>query len=321
MSFLSSIPHITTLIAPPLSAILMRISIWLPFQAAIGALSVTYLLILAMPESSKLETPKDNFSSQSATPVNPYEELEEDDQRRPLLSTSSPTEFIIEASQALPPSEEDEPQKNKSSTWYTEIHHLLHIPGLRFCFTVFFLAPVALTAKAFVYQHASESFGWEMSTTTWLRVSQAVGASLVTLFALPLLNTLLHRHGSRAQQLDLAVLRGSFLIAAIGFTILWQAKASWMLVLALFVCGLSEAIQPANQGLATSPITREYNARLFTTAAVLETVGKLAGGPVQSVLFSMGRREGHGSLGINFLMSAVVFVVLLALALVMRIKR
>ncbi|KAL8721707.1 MAG: hypothetical protein Q9225_001657 [Loekoesia sp. 1 TL-2023] len=259
-----------------------------------------------MPESSKLEPPDNDHHHNSPAGAHVAED------QRPLLS--SDPNFI--------PSIRS-PSPHKSSTWYTEILHLLRIPGLRFCFIVFFTTPLALIAKAFVYQHASESFGWEMSTTTWLRVSQAVGASLVTLLALPLLNTLLllHKRGLQAQQLDLAVLRGSLLIAAVGFAVLWQARVSWMLLLALFVCGLSEAIQPATQGLATSLITREYNARLFTTVAVLETVGKLAGGPIQSVLFSIGRREGHGSLGINFLASSVVFGLLLVLALVVRVKR
>ncbi len=94
-----------------------------------------------------------------------------------------------------------------------------------------------------------------------------------------------------------------------------------MLVLALFICGLSEAIQPANQGLATSFVARELNARLFTTVAVVETVGKLAGGPAQSALFSIGRREGRGSLGVNFLASAVIFLLLLLLAVLVRVRR
>ncbi len=304
MSFLSSIPHITTLITPPLSAILMRISIWLPFEAAIGALVLTYVLILLMPESSKLEPPDKHDNVTHPAPDILTEE------QRPLLF---PDPQSIPIAQPAP--------SQKPSTWYTEIFHLLRIPTLRFCFVVFFVAPIALVAKAFVYQHASESFGWEMSTTTWLRVSQAVGASLVTLFALPTLNALLHRRGLQAQRLDLGILRGSFLIAAAGFAVLWQARESWMLVLALFICGLSEAIQPANQGLATSLIGREYNARFFTTVAVLETVGKLAGGPLQSSLFSIGRREGHGSLGLNFLASSVIFGGLFVLALVVRLKK
>ena len=304
MYLLSSIPHVTTLIAPPISAVFMRISIWLPFGVAIGSLISSYALVFAMPESLTFHKPiTESIGSRPSTE-------DEDEDIRPLLASDS-NDFVQTQL-------EDQDTKQQ---WWTEIVDLLRSPGLCFCFTLFLIAPLALIAKAFVYQHASETFGWEISRTTWLRVSQAAGASIVTLFTLPLLNALLHRRGFRAQKLDLGVLRASLFIAAIGFGLLWQATESWMLVLALFVCGLSEGMQPANQGLATSLITREYNARLFTTVAVLETVGKLAGGPIQSVLFSIGRRENHGSLGINFLTSSAIFILLLFLAIVVRIKR
>ncbi|KAL8716010.1 MAG: hypothetical protein Q9220_000677 [cf. Caloplaca sp. 1 TL-2023] len=332
MSFLSSIPHITTLIAPPLSALFMRLTIWLPFEVAIGSLILTYLLIFFMPESSKIVSPDDNdddddddttgldttISSPPPTPKN--------HQARPLLSTTSSSDLI-------PPSS-TKPSLS-STSWSTEIAHLLSLPTLRFTFLISFVAPIAFLAKAFVYQHASESFHWPFRTTTWLRVSQAIGASLVTLIALPLLNHSLlksrHRHHGHnssdadrsiisSQALDLLILRLSLLIGAIGFLLLYLATQNWLLVLALFVCGLSEAIQPATQGLATSVISREYNARLFTTVAVLETVGKLAGGPVQGYLFSLGRGEGRGSKGWNFAASSAIFGMLLVVAVVVRVR-
>lgn len=85
-----------------------------------------------------------------------------------------------------------------------------------------------------------------------------------------------------------------------------------MLVLGLFVCGLSEGLEPALQGLATSLISEKYYARMFTTFAVLETVAKLIGGPVMARLFSLGRNEGghKGSKGRNYLTSCLIFIVL-----------
>ncbi|KAL8950257.1 MAG: hypothetical protein Q9222_003701 [Ikaeria aurantiellina] len=298
----------------------MKISIWVPFEVAIGSLFLTYLLIFFMPESSKITISEDDSAGPDNTPSSPSP-TDEHHQTRPLLSTSS-SDLII-------------PQSTKASTstsWATEIAHLLTLPTLRFAFLIFLIAPIAFIAKAFVYQHASESFHWAFRTTTWLRVSQAVGASLVTLLALPMLNHFLLKNRHRkdnsgsdrnaisAQTLDLLVLRFSLLIGAIGFLLLYLATQNWLLVLALFVCGLSEAIQPATQGLATSVIGREYNARLFTTVAVLETVGKLAGGPVQGYLFSLGRGEGRGSKGWNFAASSAIFGGLFVVAVVVRVR-
>ncbi len=118
------------------------------------------------------------------------------------------------------------------------------------------------------------------------------------------MTTILIRRGYRAQKIDLNVIRVSLFIAAIGFGLLWQAKAGWMLLFALFIAGLSEGLEPALQGLATS-LDMGRHARMFTTVAVIETVGKLIGGPGMARLFAIGRGGGHGSMGICFLAASV----------------
>lgn len=76
------------------------------------------------------------------------------------------------------------------------------------------------------------------------------------------------------------------------------------------------------QGLATSLIDGVYNARLFTTLAVVETIAKLIGGALMARLFSIGRRQGgHGSSGINYLTSSVLFVLLEIVAWTFSVKK
>ncbi|KAI4164927.1 MAG: hypothetical protein LQ342_001560 [Letrouitia transgressa] len=263
---------------------------------------LTYLLAWVIPESLDFNGAND-INSDSPS-------FDDTDEERPLLwPVTQPSETPVNASPTKRP-------------WFVQVLDLLRSPGLRICLMLFFLTPFALLAKSFVYQYASESFDWPMSRTTWLRVSQAAGASLVTIIFLPLLNAFLHKRGVHAQTIDLNVIRASLFVAAVGFAMLWQANVSWLLILALFVCGLSEGLQPSNQGLATSFIKREYNARMFTTVAVLETVGKLVGGPLQSKLFSIGRDDRHDSFGINFLASSIVFALLLLIfVLFVRVKR
>ena len=77
-----------------------------------------------------------------------------------------------------------------------------------------------------------------------------------------------------------------------------------MLLFALFIAGLSEGLEPALQGLATA-LDMGRHARMFTTVAVIETVGKLIGGPGMARLFAIGRSGGHGSMGICFLAASV----------------
>lgn len=76
-----------------------------------------------------------------------------------------------------------------------------------------------------------------------------------------------------------------------------------MRVATLF-CGLGEGLSPGLQAVALSMITVSYNAALFTSFAVIDTLAKLVGGPFMALLFSIRDPDGH-SLGFCFLFSAV----------------
>lgn len=328
MYLLSSIPHTVTLIAPPFANVFMRISIWLSYQVACGLLLISYPIIWVMPESLKHNAPGKVFVASADESLLPAVDREpvHSEETEPLLQPHSQTE---NSSRSAP---------NSWRQILGEIIALFQVPTLPFVFLLFLVKPIALMSKAFTYQFASESFRWEMSQTTWLRVSEAAGSALVTLIFLPLSCAILIRRGFRSQKLDLGTIRGSLCVAVVGFGMLWQARASWMLavgkmdlgviaenqilmtVLGLFICGLSEGLEPGLQGLATSLIDSTYNARMFTTIAVIETVARLIGGPLMARLFSIGRSEGHGSKAINFLTSSIVFLVLEVVSWTAKVK-
>lgn len=218
MSFLSSIPHLVTLIAPPFANLFMRISIWLPYEVACGLLLVSYLIIWAMPETVKRQSSIKPLVVTAIQPVPPAVNGEPQRNEEPLLRSYDGNRHS------------DHTAQNSWMAIFREIVAFFRVPTLASVFLLFFLKPIALISKAFTYQFASESFGWEMSQTTWLRVSQAAGSAIVTLIFLPLLSALLIRRGFRARKIDLGAIRGSLCIAAVGFGMLWQARASWMLV-------------------------------------------------------------------------------------------
>lgn len=218
MYFLAGIPHVTTLLAPPLSGLLMLIRIWLPFAVAIVALTLGLLIITFMPESLK---------HHSASPKSPL--LGPADT---LTGSDSGGETTTPAEQ-LPRGIHDRlPAPNpENKEWWRDIIVLIQMPGLPFCYLLFFLKPLAMISKAFVYQYASYNFHWELSQTTWLRFSQAGGSSLATVVVLPLLSSVLNRRGLHAQMLDLNVIRVSLLVAVTGFVLLQLSYHSWMLLL------------------------------------------------------------------------------------------
>ena len=335
MSLLASIPHISKLVAPPIAGLLMNVADWIPFAMAIGFLMLGVPVIWMMQDSS-------SRGRREALPS-------DDAAESPLLSNHPGLGPSTMPADALSSSGNERPAALPAKrSVFRDLRHLLSTPTVPFCFALLLLRPFALISRAFIYQHASETFDWSMSRTTWLRVAQAAGSSTVTLILLPLLSTyLIHRyhrklsgandddltlpipepptnttHNHYSKTRDLNTIRASLFIATLGFFLLWRATANYQLILGLVICGLSEGLDPGLQALATTLVhNKAYNARLLTFVAVLEISGKLAGGPIMGWLFGIGRGEEHGSSGLNFAVSAGMFLVLGLGSLTVRLEK
>ena len=222
MYILAGIPHVTTLLAPPLSGVLMVTRIWLPFVVAIGALALSLAIIAFMPESLNRRRQAEPAKGQDSPLLGATDNLASDGSGEDTPPSPEQPPHVIHDRLPAPNPE--------TKQWWRDIILLFQMPGLPFCYTLFFFKPFAMISKAFVYQYASYNFHWGLSQTTWLRFAQAGGSSIVTVAVLPLLSSALTRRGLRAQTLDLNVVRISLLIAATGFVILQVSFRSWMLL-------------------------------------------------------------------------------------------
>ena len=219
MYILAGIPHVTTLLAPPLSGLLMLTRIWLPFAVAIGALTLSLIIIAFMPESLSKDSIQKSPLLGAADTITPTETRDEQH------SNEGSVEQLPRGIHDRLPGPSPETKE-----WWRDVVVLIQMPGLPFCYLLFFFKPLAMISKAFVYQYASYNFHWGLSQTTWLRFSQAGGSSLATVIVLPLLTSTLNRRGLHAQMLDLNVIRVSLLVATIGFVLLQLSFHSWMLL-------------------------------------------------------------------------------------------
>ena len=217
MFLIAGIPHLSTLITPPLSGLLMQYGIWVPFTVSIAAYTLGLLVLALMPEC---------FRQDAAA-------------KSPLLAPSDRLHGTEEISRD-PSSDEQLPRgihgqihkpDARTRAWWRDIVSLLQMPGIPFCYTLFFFKPVAMISKAFMYQYASYNFRWELRRTTWLRFSQAGGSTIATIVILPILHSVLRRRGPEAKRLDLNVIRLSLLISTVGFALLQFSSHGWILLL------------------------------------------------------------------------------------------
>ena len=112
-----------------------------------------------------------------------------------------------------------------------ELWMLFNGPTARFCLTAFFSKRIAFMSEGFMFQYASEKFGWKLRETTWLRVTSSAGAVFVTLIMCPTITWFFAKRGSASSVVDLNVIRGALFILVISFLGSW---ISWSgLVLAV----------------------------------------------------------------------------------------
>ena len=108
---------------------------------------------------------------------------------------------------------------------------LLSTHATRFCLASFFLKRIAFSSEGFMFQYASEKFGWQLRQTTWLRVATATSAVFITLIGGPLLGYALQKKGVRSQLVDLNMIRGSLAVLVGAFFAAWMATSGELLVL------------------------------------------------------------------------------------------
>lgn len=116
-----------------------------------------------------------------------------------------------------------------------------------FCLAAFFFKRVAFTSESFMFQYASEKFGWELRRTTWLRVASASGAVFTTLAVCPLLAFTLTNKGYAAHKLDMNVIRTCLAILVLSFFSAWRANSGLLLVLGMALLPFPMSV--ANSGL------------------------------------------------------------------------
>ena len=195
-----------------------------------------------------------------------------------------------------------------------------------FCLAGFLLKRIAFTSEGFIFQYASEKFGWKLRETTWLRVSAAAGAIVTTLIICPLLSWFCKRKRYSTHKLDLWIVRVCLIVLCISFMMAFKAPlASWLFpgslldlyptrkdtnmltrtFLAMLGMGLGEGTEPALQGLISSVTEPSDYSQLFGTIALVDSMAELVGGPMTASLMSVGRSKHGDSNGLNFLSSAV----------------
>lgn len=229
------------LIAPPISAALMKLNIFAPFWVALVLQGICLMSVCVMKRSEEIIS------------RHPYAAVA-DEETRTSCSDETDTPPIVISPKSITANRHWSTMYETVSTWTRDVVRklgqiaaLFNSPTSRFCLVTFVVKRIAFASESFMFQYASERFLWPLRQTTWLRVASAVGAVFATLIAWPGITMVFTRKGFAAHNLDLNVVRISLIIVTVSFFWAWRATSGTTLAFGMLPFPFMHVCRPANE--------------------------------------------------------------------------
>ncbi|UPK93467.1 hypothetical protein LCI18_004402 [Fusarium solani-melongenae] len=312
---LSATPHFGKLISPPIARALMKANIYIPSLVSSSIILLCILLLRFIRNPIEATVPERSVANQSTEPL-----LAQPEPAYGATDSSDPS-----ASQRPLATEENSTISNSrvanggNETWKLQsLAHLilrrlksdtfsLHRDlVLNICHVAFFLKSNAMASEAFVFQYLSERFDWQLRDTTILRFALSFGAVITTLILGPLATLIFTARGVPAPAINLTIIRLSTLVLVVCFIAAWRVSSSTAFILSMLGAGFCEGLEPALLSFISGRVSNESRARVFALAFMCSLLGDMTGGPLMSMLMSIGRSRDGISSGYCFLTSAVM---------------
>ncbi|MCJ1251903.1 hypothetical protein MMC30_009141 [Trapelia coarctata] len=279
-------PHVNRLITPRISAALMDKTLLTPFIVSFALLVTSLVVVLCLDErqgDNRSNVQYESVPSEEQTSVATTDETH--------LLSRPPEPGIPKLMSIARSRSSSRTSGNPFCEFTSRVARLFSTSAAHFCVVAFFLKRVAFTSEGFMFQYASEKFGWKLQHTTWLRVSAAIGAIFTTLIACPTLAYYFSTTGYKAAHVNIWIISVCLTILIIGFLDAFLAKSGAFPLVAMLFAGRGEGIEPALQGLITYLTDSSANTQLFTILALVDTVAEFTGGPLTTSLMAIGRSE------------------------------
>lgn len=195
--------------APPLVALTLAQSVWLPFYISGAIYLAMPLLVWILPDTRSRKAIYGNVDGYSTQ------------------SLLVPEENLI-TSQSNDNSQSQAEPSNERGSWI-EALRLFKSRNLFILLLVTFLKRVAFLSEFFFAQYASERFHLDYSETPWFSWAQSLGAVLSMGIMVPTLILYLRRWRVMPRYIDLSMIIMNFVILIAGFCLVWKAPVPLLL--------------------------------------------------------------------------------------------
>ena len=286
-----------SLFMPPLAALLMRRSPWIPSLMGTAMFLLAILLYSFVPETLNYTTPEDHLTP-NIIPVQGPETITAD----PLV----PANFVVRSAIKL----------KKTMTFLTRDYRvtLLILP--------FITHMLAASSTQLLLQYISKRYNLTFSSATLL-VTVRNGVQVLLLFTiLPCVSTLaMKRFRLSSQTKDLYLARASQVLAAVGWVAVAASPNIPVVAISLAVVSMGQGAMLLVRSFLSSIVPADEIARTYSVIAIVDTVGVMLGSPLLAILFEKGMVKGPAWTGLPFLFLGSSAALFAGLLFVIRLRK
>ncbi|KAJ6442834.1 MFS transporter [Purpureocillium lavendulum] len=282
------------LIGPPLSTLMMQSNVWLPLGFALMCTIFTTVLAALIPETLPAKPTKaaDDASDDS-----------NDEENSTLNQTS---------------------KKTLGSTWKhasETIRYMIGNKSLLLLVVSFLAVDFARQSLTILLQYVSNRYTISiakrsvktlpiteyLSQANLLLSCKSLAQLVVSAALLPILDSLIiNRFKVPAKVKDLRLARMSISLIMVGFAVLVVAPRIWVVIVGLVFYTMGTGFGAFARSLVSSLGEQHMIGTLFTTLAIMDTIGSLLAGPTVAATFSWSLRLGGVLRGMPYLFAFIL---------------
>ena len=146
-----------------------------------------------------------------------------------------------------------------------------------------------------VLQYVPQRYHLQISTSVFLLSMEGFLSSIVLLFFLPFISTLLvHRSHKPMSSLrkDILFVRVGLLLHALSWLVIGLAPHLVIFILGLGMSALMAGTGASVRSVLTTWVKPDQVGRLYSVLGILETLGLMAAGPMVAQLYNVGLKTG-----------------------------
>ncbi|KAK2591796.1 hypothetical protein QQS21_010497 [Conoideocrella luteorostrata] len=190
------------------------------------------------------------------------------------------------------------------------------------CFGSFFLFYLARDSNNYLIPWVSFRFDETMAKAGLLFSLRAVVSSLLYFILLPLASSwLIKSKGVEASAKDLALSTCGIILSSAGSFLVAMAPNIAALAVGFAMVVLGSSVTVTLRSFLASKVDVAFSGRLFTAISATGTIGSLVGIPIMGAAYSWGLSHKIRVVGLPFLVSAVSYLLMVAILICFQVKQ